>query len=196
MKIRSNFVDYYDYLSHVYGADEKVFFNRIDTGGYAHDHIGNTMPYINVRDRWRENDPFYYGLAVCGRYWMLYSDDSIHYLNPKSKYQVWMKQHNYFSYRYQRLYGAIYDVSRAIKTPIFLFTVSGKRINVIEFAPKLMLTGFPEIMPAEQLYQDLAYYIANVIEDGIDLRPPTEIADIDKVVQYGFDKKQSFRHRK
>ena len=59
-----------------------------------------------------------------------------------------------------------------------------------------MLTGFPEIMPAEQLYQDLAYYIANVIEDGIDLRPPTEIADIDKVVQYGFDKKQSFRHRK
>ena len=56
--------------------------------------------------------------------------------------------------------------------------------------------GFASLMNAEQLYQDIATYITNVLRSNPDITPPVQVSDKDKIGQHGFDLKQSFRHRK
>lgn len=70
-----------------------------------------------------------------------------------------------------------------------LLSIEGK-------TPRLKDLGLSSLYPAEALYQDIAYFVGNVLHPSPDLAPPVFIADKDKIVQYGFDLKQSFRHRK
>ncbi len=62
--------------------------------------------------------------------------------------------------------------------------------------PILKDIGFNHVQSPEQTYQDISYYMANVLRENPDVVPPVKIADKDRIVQHGFDLKQSFRHRK
>ena len=58
--------------------------------------------------------------------------------------------------------------------------------------PNLGQLGFASIVPAEQMYQNIAMYMSQ-LKDNPDSQPPAFVSDKDRLVQKGFDLKTSFR---
>jgi len=69
-------------------------------------------------------------------------------------------------------------------------------VRVDENIPILGDIGLAAVYPAEQLYQDLSYFIVNTMKDSPDMAKPSSITDKEKISSHGFDLKMSFRHRK
>jgi hypothetical protein len=97
---------------------------------------------------------------------------------------------------------------KEVGSPIILFRpirVEGKGsigdhwFELEESIPNLSkIEGFAKRYPKEQLYQDVSYWVANVMNGSPDVQPvgkPPQ-SDVEKVVAHGLDLKQSFRHRK
>ena len=62
--------------------------------------------------------------------------------------------------------------------------------------PILSELGIPNIIPAEKIFQELSYFIGNIMKESPDIAPPVEIENDLRIEGHGFDLKQSFRHRK
>lgn len=88
------------------------------------------------------------------------------------------------------------EISKKIREPVFTFRESGRSIVVDSEIPRLSEIGFPAFESPEQLYQNISYFMANTINDSPDMMPRTHMSDKERIVQHGFDLKQSFRHRK
>lgn len=74
-----------------------------------------------------------------------------------------------------------------------------KRVQMVTVCcelPILKDLGFASVIPAEIMYQDIAYFMSNTIRTNPDISPPVEIGNLDKIVGHGFDLRESFRHRK
>ena len=112
-------------------------------------------------------------------------------------------------------YGFLTDTTvelcRMLNHPVFTFSngwgykdnddmsYNRSRIQLVEVDSELPILkdlGFASIIPAEQMYQDIAYFMSNTIRNSPDNSPPVEIGNNDKIVGHGFDLQQSFRHRK
>jgi hypothetical protein len=79
------------------------------------------------------------------------------------------------------------------KAPVFV--VAGNRAPRISGrTPKLSALGLAAHIEPQQLYQELAMFVGNVLNPVE--QPPSNMKDIEKVSSHGFDKKISFRHRK
>lgn len=59
--------------------------------------------------------------------------------------------------------------------------------------PMLSKYGFASVISPDQAYQELDYFIGNLMNESPDLAPPVKVSDKDKIVQHGFDLKTSFR---
>lgn len=80
-----------------------------------------------------------------------------------------------------------------VGAPVFM--VNDNRMpTVFGRTPKLSSLGMPAHMDPQQLYQELAMFVGNVLKPVE--QPPSNMKDIEKVSSHGFDKKISFRHRK
>jgi hypothetical protein len=83
------------------------------------------------------------------------------------------------------------SLSRHVKAPVFRVDDT---MHVQGRCPNLGELGFVQYYSAQQLYQELAMFLTNVLVPYRD--PPSRMTDIEKVSAHGFDRKQSFRHRK
>ncbi len=93
----------------------------------------------------------------------------------------------------------ILELTKKVGTPVYLIEMSScykKEVYIQSEIPNLGELGVASFYPAEQLYQDLAYFIGNTMKDSPDTAGPVVIDDLTRLQQYGFDKKVSFRHRK
>ena len=92
------------------------------------------------------------------------------------------------------------DISRQINTPVFTFVYypyrSGSEIEVDENIPILSDLGFASLYSAEQTYQDISYFLCNIMNESPDMSKPNILSDKEKIVSHGFDNVISFRHRK
>ena len=70
------------------------------------------------------------------------------------------------------------------------------KIVIDKNIPILQEYGINHYIQPEQLYQDIAYYVSNKMVTSPDLEVHDNMTDKEKIVQHGFDLKQSFRHRK
>ncbi len=100
--------------------------------------------------------------------------------------------------------NSLIKLSRLLKQPVFIapsFKEYPKGIHsestIVTFAsleiPMLSKYGFTSVLSPEQAYQELDYFIGNLMNESPDLDPPVEVSDKDKIVQHGFDLKTSFR---
>lgn len=82
--------------------------------------------------------------------------------------------------------------------PIFIMTKELNSNDVFDINTNVNLSdlGFPALKSANQTYQEIESYIVNVLKDNPDLIPPAKVEDEHRIIQHGFDMKQSFRHRK
>lgn len=99
--------------------------------------------------------------------------------------------------RYRYVQGTKYTSAQELcvfaKAPVFV--IHGNRSPYIfGRTPKLSALGLPAYMDPQQLYQELAMFVGNVLKPVE--QPASNMKDIEKVASHGFDKKVSFRHRK
>jgi hypothetical protein len=211
MKIKSKFKDYYDYVAHAYGwSDEKITYVRdrfpyvediksffINFGGailnppnkFSRDTMGHDFKWVIVAGR--------YYLIISPEYkdeWVLYSSKHplANRLVGNSRMYIGQEDNN------------LIELSRILKAPVFCvkgtnYNWRAKRID-IEVGydiPNLGELGFASIIPPEQMYQDIYYFMGNVIHISPDMMPEPNPAMTDKerIISHGFDLKASFRHR-
>ena len=205
MLILSKKVDYYDYLSKMYGVDLNIVYDRLDTESVKYSKgyslTPEATPYIPTAstEEYRKKED-YVGLSVCGVYYLLKRN----WGQTPVKYSVvtntltrrWNKTVLYSPGSH---FEVLREVSKDINQPVFLFGIeraNDKKQFMSIGVPHLASFNFETIVSAPILYQDIAYFIANVLNEGIDIKPPSEVSNSDKITQAGFDLKQSFRHRK
>lgn len=219
MKIKSSYTDYYDHISHIYGGgDPKCLYVRTRVAEREVRH-GTTyagtldikqkdivkLPnlyhfHIKVRFKW---------LVVCGKYYLLIADDTNNFQPLWEIYtpEKYPKVASLLGGRWsgnRSVIDAIGDfsvpllaLSRQVNAPVFTFSSEHRHdvITVDGEIPILGNLGFASIVDAQQIYQDLAYFVGNVIKTSPDLAPPTTMTDKEKISQHGFDVRKSFRHR-
>lgn len=93
--------------------------------------------------------------------------------------------------------GMLVDLHRKYRVPILrvLDPFNGRWARVANaYEP---LTAFPRLVAAigdpAPLYQRIYNFFIEM-NDNVDLRPPVELSEKDKIVEHGFDLKKSFRH--
>lgn len=90
---------------------------------------------------------------------------------------------------------AMVDISIDINAPIFIingWTNRNSSINIEEYVPKLMdIKGISGILPAETIFNDIAFFISNVLTNR---KKDVSISNKDKIIKGGFDLKTSFRN--
>lgn len=115
------------------------------------------------------------------------------------KKTFWGRAEEVYDYEYYigRSSQKLVDLSKNIKAPVFTITVLSRDSMIIEErVPVLNSLGVPSIINAQQMYQNIAYFLSNVMVESADTKPPVNVSDMDLIRAKGFDLKQSFRHRK
>lgn len=219
MKIISKTKDYYDFVQHVYGSDNTVIYDRdaeFPTNIKFHE-LGVSELDIPVSDGSRTGSFHYYSggvgeiiynVVICGKiYKVKHTKTCFSYTSNKPDINTYDVLSDYIrkrwdgEYRYtQGEHIPAFDlISRYIKQPIFMYErVHRYGKNYVEISdqiPNLTLMGFGKLLEPHLLYQDIEFYISNVINHGVGINPPVVISDKEKVIKHGFDVKQSFRHR-
>jgi hypothetical protein len=211
--IKSKFVDYYDHQAHIWGGgDPSITYVRAPLG----EHIDGHWKKLNLEfakiKRIPQRDGYSFSwLVICGKYYLVHSGSSIStdfkLVTSKSCPDIWDslvsgKQHLWLTvskYVEGEFSDVLVDLSRTLCAPVFVINPSGyqqKRITVFAEIPNLGKIGVPAIISPEQMYQDISYFMGNVIKESPDMAPPSTMTDKEKIVGHGFDLKQSFRHRK
>lgn len=218
MLVRSSFKDYYDHIGHVYGGgDPSIQYirkrlreveqgtERYSTFEVVQEGIRHT-PYgdaDNLKYKW---------LSVVGRYYLLVGTKNDYDVTPDWQIasfvlhpQLFKKieKHRWFRGGESKNYVGefspkLVELSRKLNAPVFTFELSWKSkgaLRVFVDVPILANIGMPKLVPAEQMYQDLSYFLGNIIKESPDMTPSSKMSDKEKIVGHGFDLKQSFRHR-
>ena len=211
MKIVSPFKDYYDYLAGIYGVDERIVYLR---NSVKTNYVMSKERFIfdfSFADKFAKQY-----LVVNGRRYLFIDISKCHFDKPhwvmfnyeqaiqESKasfsYGRWSGQAHTYTQGYTC--EELIDISRKVGSPIFSVIGSdwirhkGYQLHIEGNAPRLIEYGFAKIIPAEQLYQELEYFLSNVLNESPDIKPPVTISNEDMIESKGFDKKISFRHRK
>lgn len=218
MKIISKFKDYYDWIANIYGTDKSIVYNRntpIVVNKVAHKGI----PFLPRSSNYYtdKSDYHFKFLVICGKLYVvakrnefnpIYGVDYFHYI--KAKWELVTEEHpasyvlsknrfgqqNYFNVISSIDSNNIIALSVKVGAPVFTFIERNDEILVDQEVPNLAEIGVASRYSPEQIYQDISYFICNILKESPDLAPPSKITDNEKIVSHGFDLKQSFRHRK
>lgn len=190
MKIKSTFSDYYDFVGNQYGggdpkvtyARHKINFNTLQERGVTDLPDSNCSPH-NIYD--------YKWLVICGCYYLMLRPSFQHqkYANKNYVPEPWhiLDQHlhadiyNTFvgkrrmfmkttEFTYLDYCGRFSDtlvkVSRLVGAPVFCIAKKVRQdgsIIIDENVPILGGLGIPSIIPPEKMYQELSYFLANIM---------------------------------
>lgn len=197
MRIISKFKDYYDHISHIYGIDDRVIYTRtpfpdgtkLDTEGIR--RIATYGSNVGVSHRW---------ISVCAKYYLIRED------HLKQKRELITEQHPDYPKYVERRFGLsknwlnhdespeLMRMSKDLNAPVFAIGPFGLVLEI----PKLGELGFSKIIPPEQMYQGIEYFLSSKIKDSPDITPAPKppMTDKERILSHGFDAKVSFRHRK
>lgn len=223
MRISSQFKDYYDYVAHLYGGgDPSILYLRnrlspLSDFGTPTEVTVKHSDVFGLPNPYHKSSPssfwMFKWLAVCGKYYLLVSkvnygevDYAPWEILDKKKHQNLFerltgtrrfdppKPENYWVGNFQ---PGLVELSRKINAPVFTFSPwRDGTVHVDGEIPILADLDFHRFYHPDQMYQELSYFLGNVIKESPDMMPATNMTDKEKISQHGFDIKQSFRHRK
>lgn len=214
MKIISKFRDYYDFYSTNFGGpDPKIVYERhlLNDTSFSFFENGNTISKDDLDADLRYSTSTCYDydfrwLIVCGKRFLLFrkseypktqiwtayknSSEVEKYLNlGKGKRRAW----KYFSPEYYMGEFSQKNLNFCIKHKSPIIVVDGRFTTDSPILGDII--NFVSTYPAEQIYQDISYFMLNQINGSPDIDPPVVLDDKFKIEYAGFDLKQSFRHR-
>lgn len=198
MKIISKYKDYYDYLSGIYGIDEKLILDRRTCEEYLLPSVGKITLYIA-------------GYVIEGLKTesnrILYGKDLEQYIVDKSNTRHWWRKWKWLSTSNKRDYDKSYHIKyKASEKWYYLEPVrdlenTNKDLNCpilikidgheAKRYPKLDKLGIASFIPAETIYKWLSTWLSDQITEKE--KQIKEIPDSLKIENKGFDKKRSFR---
>jgi hypothetical protein len=96
----------------------------------------------------------------------------------------------------------ITDILKRLEQPVLIAHSSYKypeeSTYIYRSVPNLGKLGLSRYVPAEILYQEIEYWLMNILKESPDVQPtgkPPQ-TNLEKIEAHGFDKRVSFRHRK
>jgi hypothetical protein len=202
MKIISPFKDYYDYVAHIYGEDNTIVYNRssfnenkLPSDGFRVPDLYYWTDDVNkaITQQFGTTDKHEYNrrwLCIMGKFYMQVTTNTL----DRSSWKIV----NYEFNRPNREYHTeLMKLHKHIQAPVFAINrVYWRNFHIDTDIPILKDSGIASIISPEKMYQDISYFIGNVLKDNPDTLPPVNISDKDKLTQAGFDATISFRHRK
>jgi len=225
MKIISTFKDYYDHIAHIYGEDNKIVYLRQDNKSKEKSvkvNINdiNSVPGRQFLDIGSSRYYFEY-LVVCGKLYLmardgyntifkLITDAEFTHILPKIFYKSRLRNLKP-SDLIDHADDFLIKLSKLVGLPVFTYSirfnyepVTGREVKdpskvilaINDHCPNLSEIGLSRHYPPDQLYQDISYFITNILNESADSNPPVELGNECKIVKHGFDLVKSFRHRK
>lgn len=211
MKIISRFKDFYDYVEHQQGGGDpllpylrdKVLPDEPMWKGATEMREGTYKSRSYGAGIWTPNDKTsdgitreFRGLFVAGRVYRLarhYIAKSGYYPNivPEQLVKDWHITSEVFqNFEQGQKSEYAHTMAKELNAPVFLCDHN----EAYGHCPKLGPLGMVNYMSAEQVYQEIAMFISNELRRVE--QPATSVTDVQKAEAHGFDKRQSFRHRK
>ena len=223
MKIISKHKDYYDYLTGIYGIDEKMVYDRrTNTLEKPSEDIISTVNQSTVTT---------HTFSICNNIFVVYQFENNFYYTIDERielYYILDKREIYNSflvYRSWRTYdvkeevkvkfekdNCVSEVNKAIRQPVLIQTtwdndsfkienITNKRYfkdtkdKTITYwrIPDLSKFGFAKWVPSDEMYQQIVAFIG-WLKDNPEI--PNNQTNEEKIQSNGFDLKTSFRHRK
>lgn len=213
MKIQSRFKDYYDFISHKFGADPNCVYVReplkeisvewpkVAESQRFYQKDSEKFFYSTLDERQSQHSSLYMEFVVagphCAAYLRRYDSDTMTPLSAVHEHRL-MKTGEKGEPLYPNLPSKeqLYDLIKVVGAPVF-------QIRRREYDGKLLLADripilrdldFPARVPAAQMWQDIYDVLTNVLRHNPDKAPPVTIANDDRIHAAGFDLKTSFRN--
>jgi len=201
--------DYYDYLSHIYGVDKKVTYDRRGSKSIKDEDIvnllyvikypyhsyfdsreyfivmevGDTQYLIKVFDiKYKEKELCDKFISCSMKLMWVFKNHTHYFDTPMSIHGVKVKYQWKWKNRKSYTHYIINDNFNDVITNIL-----DKSIN----NPILSDTQITSLIGGDDIWQDLQNYISSLNNDS-DITIP--MTDVEKIEVHGFDKKTSFRH--
>ncbi len=213
MKIKSPFKDYYDHVEYLYspeGGDTSIVYNRTKFEGEFFLYVPTNKVKVDL-SRMNTNFENAKWLVIMDKLYLV----KYAFVNGRWAYRLInkedLRERGFYSTRrstpdekleehindwYRGVNGKTKELSKFIGAPVYLIDHHDYRATRIDVnIPILDRIGIPSIISAEQMYQELSLYMANVLRTSPDNVPPVEVSDLVKIEKHGFDLKRSFRHR-
>lgn len=219
MKIVSKWKDYYDYISHQYGADLDCTYVRKSRDPLAEYKIPFPSNYFKPKLKLSYDRAFglfssrshYYTCSyiLAGEYvfpilskytWRYhkgvggYEFDS-HILVTSNEYDLFESD-----VHHQPLLGEIPPKARlneliqTVGVPVFELKRFRDYLHVERRIPVLKDYGVPALVSADQMWQSIYSTLINVLRKNPDKEPPAKTEEKYRIEAAGFDLKTSFRH--
>ena len=184
--------DYYDYLTGIYGRDEKKVFNRRD------DIIASEIYFEDVI-RWRNYN--IYDILICNRrYRVEQVSKGVWELHKFHKDHTDMRGNNKH-FRESQVAGLpdyVYYIDSSYNSlkegqPIRMFGTYHKNRSCVDATPILSTFGIPAVYEAVELYANIDMCLGHFLS----LKETRSVQnDEEKLLAKGFDNKISFRNQK
>lgn len=151
------------------------------------------------------------------RRWEIYRADHHTFVPEKNppRWQAFRNDERFYDWEKPVINMAVGDelpamewLSKQVHQPIFVIShlehsglYSGRQTTTFTVESHYPVTadmGLGQFLSPDRLYQDVGYWLSNIINPSPDIMPegkPPQ-TDIEKVMAHGFDKKKSFRKRK
>ncbi len=217
MRIISNFKDYYDQGA-VYGVDMGNVFARVNRDGILRHNdirllIGNTQAQEYGKEMWQvltldEGTVRRRLVGFCGKVYVMFEYSAYKSQKPiqfytMSEMMIFLTENNLFMCAKNRPYQYRArkrddehriiendELFKKIGSPIFYITTD----FTAYWYPRLSDFSFYKVKEPREAFSEIEQYNINVLR-ATDPSMET-ITDMVRLEQHGFDKKQSFRHRK
>ena len=215
MRIISKFKDYYDFIADINGGgDPKIVYvrNRAERQ-YCADKFDSyrlrVIRDINLKDGYSAK-----GLSIAGVFYVVIRSYTVDLPTGHYEYTPWRiyqkgesrlldiltsgrrlwSTDSEVKYAHGMPGADLLAISKFLKTPVFTFHPNGQ---VEKDVPILKDLGLPSVIPPDQMYQNLSYFVGNLMQNSPDLTPTPNPGQTDKerALSHGFDAKISFRHR-
>jgi hypothetical protein len=224
MKIISKFKDYYDFVGNVYGNDPIVTYPRGEISltcklpkkfckpmysCYDADGIASADGDTKYGIEWLVVGLKAFMIIVTNTTGIPITREILSFEKHTHLIDLRIKRYRSF-WKYREISTAfikenhgtpdnnLLKFTKAVGHPVYVVRGShnwNAVPTVDALCPKLGELGLASQYPAEQIYQDIEYFLLNTMNPNPDNAPPIQVADKDRIVQHGFDLKSSFRHR-
>jgi len=212
MKIISKFKDYYDHLAGIYGVDDKLILDRrefVSLPDFTSDQSIKLFICDYVLEGMFKLNKFYWGEQLRDIAVDVDSFKNKWQLESWSKYKghpyvVWIREVNddinrrfihVSKYRYSPMFTQLYKDDNKTNTvnncPILLKDNLIKD-KLIKYPPLKSFPGIQTVLPPHRIYLMLSEWLSS----KLNVNPPNNQKDKEKIVSHGFDIKSSFRNIK
>ena len=209
MRIQSKQKDYYDYISHLYGADPNCVYLR---GKLPETRltIPDRLPTTDLLDFDKTRGKIHVSFIVAGSMAFWFVGRSLDFATIEwfpydpALHDGWFARPHGGRARTPPTYGEeqLKALVRAVGAPVFHVTEielrcdgkPGRVVHVAPYPPVLQDFGIASLVAPEQMWQNIYTTLTSVLRRDPDKEPPLVVGNDERVLAAGFDLKSSFRH--